>query len=633
MSISSLVPVRMIDGVEAYVVLDKPGYVSGDEARVYVLLHNHGGDRELRVVLRDHKNTTIYDGKIHLRAGEEKVVQSFYSVPEQHGRYVLGLEIDGKIVDKTSFIVDDPSRRDPLYFTIVWHNHQAPNYYPDGKIHGPWAYVYVWGDHLKPYGYGPYHYHGVMLSKHPGYRATYNLSPSLLAQWRMLIEDGVELVDGRRIDKNSREAGLVRETISMYAKSLAEGRIDVLTSIYAHTIAGFLIDLLGMEDIVQEEIKYGMGITSSIFGEKYEPYGIWTPEMAFSMKLVSIYSDLGLKYTVLDDKHHLQHATGDKDDPYKPYLLIDPATNKYITVFFRDHELSDVLGFKNNFNSEIHAWRNAYEFSLHVLEKWFHNNKILVLALDGENWMVFSKTPPLTAYFLDKLIIYFETLDDNGYIRLSTLREIYEHIPARKILTHIPTNSWLGTFKKWRGEVGDHEEYWVKVLDTYKMIKAYERMIMGRDEYSEKARWGLWHALDSDYWWAEFWAPQAIDAWNKYAREFVSQRIDKVVVKDFNPTSELCEGCRSSFLVEIENMLDKEVYVTILLSGPDIKVLDSVEKPVKIKPNTTYCREIYVTPRYVGKQYIEVSLISGSFIVDKKVKEFYVKSHLPPNPV
>jgi len=171
------------------------------------------------------------------------------------------------------------------------------------------------------------------------------------------------------------------------------------------------------------------------------------------------------------------------------------------------------------------------------------------------------------------------------------------------------------------------------MLDTYKMIKAYERMIMGRDEYSEKARWGLWHALDSDYWWAEFWLPQAIDAWNKYAREIVSQRIDKVVVKDFNPTSELCEGCRSSFLVEIENKLDKEVYVTILLSGPDIKVLDSVEKPVKIKPNTTYCREIYITPRYVGKQYIEVSLISGSFIVDKKVKEFYVKSRLSPNPV
>jgi alpha-amylase/alpha-mannosidase (GH57 family) len=243
-------------------------------------------------------------------------------------------------------------------------------------------------------------------------------------------------------------------------------------------------------------------------GGNYEPWGIWTPEMAFSMSLVSIYYDNGIKYTVLDDQHHFHWAEGDKDSQYEPYILVDTSTRKSIIVFFRDHELSDILGFKNNFYSEPHAWRNAYETAYLITEKWLDQGvKTLILALDGENWMVFPKNKHFTAYYLKHLIIYLEAVQDLGFIKLSTLREMYNEVPSRRVLTKIPTNSWLGTFRKWRGEIHEHEKYWYHIADTYRRLRAYESIIQirpGEEEISRRIRWALWHALDSDYWWAEF---------------------------------------------------------------------------------------------------------------------------------
>ena len=633
MNTSSLVPVSIIDYVEAYLVLDKPGYKPGSEARINILMKSIKGEqKKVDVTVKDPQGNIIHSGSIELSSNLTDIDLE-YSVPEKPGTYKLVLEVNGKKADEVEYVVYDTSIRKPVLFTIVWHHHQAPNYLPDGRIHGPWAYIYVWGDQLKPYGKGPYHYHAIMLKQHPGFKSTYNLSPSLLAQWRMIVEKGIVFEDGRRYPPDSWEANMVKETLELYREALRRGQIDVLTSIYAHTIAGFLVELLNMDDIVREEISYGMRITREVIGEDYEPKGIWTPEMAFSMKLVPIYNDLGIEYTVLDDKHHYMGAEGDKAGPYQPYLLIDRSTGKHVIVFFRDHVLSDVLGFKNIFNSEIHAWRNAYELSYQILRKWFNAEvKTLVLALDGENWMVFSKTPALTAYFMDKLIVYLETLDDTGFLKLSTLRKIIEEYPPRKILYSIPTNTWLGTFRKWRGEVSDHEKYWVKVYESYRKLKAYERIIMGRDEYCEKIRWALWHALDSGYWWAEFWSPRIIDAWLKQANDVLDDRLSRIRIKDVKTTSESYENTESTIVVEVVNDLNKEAYLTIQLIGSGTMV-DEQGKPLRIKPNTRYSREIKYIPKTCGENYIIVNLVSAGYIVDKKQIIINVKPFIRENPI
>ncbi|ADI32144.1 glycoside hydrolase family 57 protein [Staphylothermus hellenicus] len=631
---SSLIKPRLINNVEAYLVFDKPAHKTNTEAKIYVLLNNHGMRRNLSYkVASIDGNKEIISKQINIEEKKFIVETIPIETPDKPGKFCYKLLVDNEQADTTCLLVGDPSSREQIYFTIVWHHHQAPNYLPDGRIHGPWAYIYVWSDLLKPYGKGPYHYHSLMLKIHPHFKATYNLSPSLLQQWQIAIEKGVEFTNGEKYDPSHEKIKLVEETLNNYREALFKGQIDVLTSIYAHTIGGFLTDVLGATDIVEEEIRYGKEVTSKIMGNNYSPQGIWTPEMAFSMKLIPIYYDLDIKYTVLDDKFHFFHAGGNKDSQYEPYMVIDTESKKYITVFFRDHDLSDILGFRNNFYSEPHAWRNAYEFALRVAEKWIDkNSKILVVALDGENWMSFSVNPPLTAYFLDKMIIYLEMLADNKFIKLSTLREIYNKVPANRILTNIPTNSWLGTFRKWRGEVPQHEEYWVKTYSAYRKLLAYEEMIGGRDEFSNKARWALWHALDSDYWWAEFWLPKIIDTWLREAENILNERMNKIQIIDARLASKLYEGGKADLIVTIRNQLEKEIRVSFTIGGIGFSSINNDLETVKMNPSSSYTRIIPVKAKFIGEQKIVVSAISKGLIIDSKVIDIDVKPKLPPNP-
>ena len=629
----SIIPPQIIDGIEAYLVFDKPAYRIGSMVKAVVLLRNHGSSQSIDLKIVESPNNTVLTDKLVI--GEGELVTKTYDLPigDKEGVHELKLVINNKIYDTTKTIIRDPSSRKPLYLTIVWHHHQAPNYTPDGRIHSPWAYIYVWGEQLKPYGKGPYNFHTVILKKHPHFKATYNLSPSLLYQWKQAIERGIEFIDGKKYDPSTPEIILVKETLNSYIDSLKQGQIDVLTSIYAHTIAGFLTDVMKAHDIVYEEIAYGKKITEETMGDSYEALGLWTPEMAFSMNLIPIYYDNGIKYTVLDEVHHFNHAEGDKNSIYEPYIVVDTSSGKYIYVFFRDSELSNIMSFNNNFYDEIHAWRNAYEYSLRIAYKWFIKDaKSLVIALDGENWMIFSKNPPTTAIFLDKLAIYLETLQDMGFFKLSTLREIIENIPASKVLTNIPTNTWLGTFRKWRGERQEHEQYWVRAYEIYRKINCYEKLIGRKDQDSRRARWSLWHALDSDYWWAEFWSPSIINMWLAEARNIVESNLKKVRIREAKVDKEPFEDEEFNILVIVDNELDKDVYVTVAIGSPGIIMIRDELKPLIIKAKSSYARKIPVKATYSGLYLVVVSLVSNGVLIDSKTVEVNIKPKLPPNP-
>lgn len=618
----------IVEGVEAYIVVDKPVHVIGEECRASILLRNASSKEKNVELLVRSTSGEIYKGSTMLSGFDEKVINIMCS-SDNPGKNYLDLYVYGVKADHVHYlIVEDPGK--DYYVAFVWHHHQAPNYYPDGVIHGPWAYVHVWENKLKPYGLGPYHYHALMLEKHAGFRTTYNLSPSLLAQWDKAIREGVVFSDGKRYEPDTREIELVRETLEKYRKALSRGQIDVLTSLYAHTIAGFLVEVLGMNDIVREEIEYGYKVTEKVMNNNYKPLGIWTPEMAFSMKLVPIYYDLGLKYTVLDDKHHFKGAKGNKKSPYGLYRVVDKSTSKEIYVFFRDHELSDIIGFKNTFNSSIHAWRSAYEFTyLIALKKLEIGSGILTIALDGENWMIFSKTPGLTAIFFEKMIEYMLSLTNTGYLKLATLRELYEKTTPIGDLTWIPTNTWLGSFRKWRGEIEEHEKYWVRAYKDYRMLRAYEEVI-GKDNISSSIRWALWHALDSDYWWAEFWHPKVIDTWLKIVEEKLETVFNRITIKKLDIGRSKNE-CRCIAAIYIENKLDTAIKPLITLSSPCVE--EEITHQTTIKPHSESRIEISFTPKYSGKCSFTVSLHASDYIIKQHTIEYDIEPCISPNPI
>ncbi|ADV65064.1 glycoside hydrolase family 57 protein [Desulfurococcus mucosus] len=623
----SLVPSKRYQNMELYAIFNKPVLMPGEEAKIHLLASGEKGKVIHVSVFDDEK--TIYEGDLTI--GETPIVGVIpYEAPGKPGFYSVRVKTGDVLLDEVSFIVHARGQRRPRGLALVWHHHQAPNYLPDGSIHGPWAFIYVYGNSLRPYGNAPYSYHAAMLEKHRDYHATYNLSPSLIKQWHTAVKQGVVFKTGEQLTPGDERARIIEDTVAKYVRAYERGQIDVLTSIYAHTIGGFLIDVLGMEDVIRDEVRYGISITKEVLG--VTPLGAWTPEMAFSMKLIDIYYDNGIEYTVLDDKCHFEGAEGEKTSSYEPYIALNKESGKHIVVYFRNHELSDVLSFKNNFTSEVHALRNAYEMSLTIAKRILESSgRILTLALDGENWMVFSGNPPLTAFYLDKLLLFLESLSDAGFLRLMSLREVYSELPATRILTKIPTNTWLCTFKKWRGEKEGHEEYWLKAVDTYRRIKTYEYMVGGRDPYSEKARWALWHALDSDYWWAEFWSPKIIDVWLNESLRCIDERLREIRVKDVKIPERVISGVTTTIVVDIVNGLDTPVKVRIKASCPSNGC--SSEKEVGIPGRTTVNIPLEIVVRDSGLIPVSVAVEAESYVLSSIVKEVKAYPLIPANPV
>ncbi|MEM1845258.1 MAG: glycoside hydrolase family 57 protein [Desulfurococcaceae archaeon] len=621
----SLVNRKIINGLESYIVLNKPVYLVGEKCTASVLIKSIEYSGFVEVIILDHDNNIVYKSNYTITQNESRAENIDISIPSKPGQYSLKLKINNNIVDTVDYIVIE-SISNPFYIALVWHNHQAPNYLPNNIIHAPWAYIYVYGNQLQPYGRGPYAYHTDILSKYSSYKCTFNLSPSLLYQWYLAISNGVVFHNGDVLKPGSDSVEYIREILNRYIDFAKKERIDVLTSIYGHTIGGYLIDVLNIQDIVFDEVKYGKEITMKIL-DGYEPIGAWTPEMAFSMKMIDIYYDNGIEYTVLDDTCHFDKAIGEKGSKYEPYIVYNKDSGKYLFVVFRDHYLSDLIGFKNNFYSDIHAYRNAYESMLIIVRKILESKpKVLTIALDGENWLVFSHNPPLVAYFYDRLVNYLEVLAKTGFIKTVHLREVFDQIPAKRILTHIPTASWLCGFKKWRGERVEHEQYWRSVSEIIRLIRVYENTIGGRDEYSEKARWAIWHALDSDYWWSEFWLPKIIETWIREAQNIVFNRLSKIRVRDIAPIGEFVEKQLSRVKCIVDNELEKSIKLDIMLNL--VGCSETIKNSVKIPGKTSVEIVMDITPCLCGESLIVATLYSDNYILNTMYKKIKIQPYI-----
>jgi len=439
-------------------------------------------------------------GRLTLKRGGETVgvwsVSAGTQVVEveagEPGLYEALLEPEGL---SAHFAVLERPETAPL-LAVVYHNHQAPNYSPDGAVREPWAYKHVWEDEFQPYCEGGAYYVQAKLIAKWGLAWNANLSPSLLKQWVDLLERGAVLnSDGVYVSvgPESPAAERVAETLETFWR-LARGSLEVLTSFYSHPLAGYIAETFGWLDLLAEELELGKRITEQVMG--VEPVGVWLPEMSFSMKLVPILAEKGLRYTILDAVSHFAGATGDKGGIYEPYALGDLA------IFFRHTGLSDLWSFKySNVRSREEAEAGARDLALRlVLEAYANRARPLTVALDGENWMILPSPKPATALFLDELLGQLKAAEAKGLVKLVKLSELLGRVELRK-LTSVPPRSWRGGYDKWVSELaGVQERIWTNIVEAYELYKALEASV----GCGEEEKLALMNAVNSDHIWAEF---------------------------------------------------------------------------------------------------------------------------------
>jgi alpha-amylase/alpha-mannosidase (GH57 family) len=299
------------------------------------------------------------------------------------------------------------------------------------------------------------------------------------------------------------QADILARTLPAYMEAAGRGQIELSTSPYFHPILPLLANSdstriaapdtllpprrFAHPEDAAEQVMSAMDKHERVFGER--PRGMWCSEQAVGEDVIPLLIQAGLSWTISDETvlaRSLSGAAAPRDvldsrdrlgaglvegrvsllDPaslYAPYRL-ERETGE-IAMIFRDHTLSDLIGFAYQaWDSrdaaadlvrrlhELHAIANASPLaagargSLSAAER--SRPPLVTIALDGENaWEYYPRDGR------DFLRYLYEALSADPSLRCVTVSEHLRESPPIRSLGWLHTGSWIGgDLRTWSGD-------------------------------------------------------------------------------------------------------------------------------------------------------------------------------------
>lgn len=483
-----------------------------------------------------------------------------------------------------------------LYLNFLWHMHQ-PYYKDDMSGHYSMPWVFLHG--IKDYYDMVWH-----LSRHPKLKATFNMVPSLLVQFkdyestavddrllqtvskkvedlshaellylleflffaqketmidpipryaqlyqkvsnaksstqRLHVFDNEELLDlevcfllawcGTYLRENSvliqtlltkqhfshdeklallkELADFIAHIVPFYKELQDSGQIEISTSPFYHPIMPLLIDTdnakkadnhalmpnnrISFFEDAQEQTQRAIYYYESLFDQK--PKGIWPPEGSVDNDSLALYIAQGIQWVCTDEAIlHKSFPSASADRIYQHCRY--KKNSGEITISFRDHNLSDAIGFEYNHRETtqsaedfIHRLRRIYEKA---------NGSIQVnVILDGENAWEFY--PHNGKDFFDAL---YDALDACDWITTQTMSDAASNPNVEAfVIESIQPGSWInGNFGHWIGQK-DKNRAWDLLSQAKRDFESTKARL--KPDAAELIRNELMIAQGSDWFW------------------------------------------------------------------------------------------------------------------------------------
>ncbi len=275
---------------------------------------------------------------------------------------------------------------------------------------------------------------------------------------------------------------LITQVAEFYRRAQEAGA-ELITSPFYHPILPILAEY-GWEEDVLAQLALGQEQHTKLFGKP--AFGVWPPEQAVSEKAVALLERAGFAWTVADE-WTLSAALGRTPSPAE---LAQPWKLGNVVMFFRDHNISDQIAFSYG-NKPTHE--AVADFMNRVRRYWEvlpnPEEHVLVVALDGENWMFMAGYPDNGREFLRAL---YRALLQADWVRTITPAEFLAQREVKAVLTRLPTGSWGGDLSTWQGE-SEEDEAW-ETLDQAR------KAVFARDPNPQALR-ALYAAEGSDWFW------------------------------------------------------------------------------------------------------------------------------------
>ncbi len=398
-----------------------------------------------------------------------------------------------------------------------------------------------------------------------------------------LSEKGERYTEEEKQEILSEQRKIIGRIIPELKEMMTTGQIDVSTSPYFHPIMPLLYDSsiakVAMPDVelpqkrfqhpedVRKQVTMAIDLYIELFGKR--PTGMWPSEGSVSEDIIPLISKEGIQWIATDEEILARSLTdtGGVDrlvtsgDLYRSYCFSKEGAS--LSIFFRDHALSDNIGFVY---SQWDAERAADDF-LTRLEAIHRNlisknikDPIVSVILDGENaWEYY---PNDGHDFLNSLYSKISAAD---WLETTTFSEYLSDKPESAQLKRLHPGSWINhNFGIWIGHREDNKA-WDLLSKARGELLEFQKSNPDFDKEKLERAWReIYIAEGSDWcWWFgdDHVGPNNDD----FDRLFRSHLTNVYKLTDREPPPELFEPVRSRF--EPEYLAVPIEYITPTIDG------------------------------------------------------------------
>jgi alpha-amylase/alpha-mannosidase (GH57 family) len=280
------------------------------------------------------------------------------------------------------------------------------------------------------------------------------------------------------------ERELLGRVLPVHAEAAKKGSIELSTSAFYHPILPLVCDTqMGAvsspglplpqnryrhpED-AREQLRRGMDLHENVFGLR--PQGVWPSEGSVSEEVLTIAQQLGVQWMATDEGV-LARTLGvnfsrdgyghlDLDGAHRLYTIYryeNAISDTEMNLIFRDHSLSDLIGFVYSGMPPQDAANNLFHKIKESAKSVIANGQdaMVPIILDGENaWEYY---PQSGREFLRR---FYEALQNDPGIEAVTVTEaIARHKNVSPLKSLVP-GSWISAnFNVWIGAPEDNKAW------------------------------------------------------------------------------------------------------------------------------------------------------------------------------
>ncbi len=292
----------------------------------------------------------------------------------------------------------------------------------------------------------------------------------------------------------------VATILPFYTSLQQKGVISIATTPYNHPILPLLLDMnnakaadehttipknaCSLKDDAILQIERCITLYKETF--KTSPRGFWPAEGAVDEESVSLYKEYGIEWIATDEVILFKSLGVDaREYLYKPYSY------NGVSIGFRDHELSNLIGFNYRFQSGSDAAKHFVNALEHIYNE--QENPSVFVILDGENaWEFFHNNG------YDFFMELYGTLTQTAWCQSVTMDEVsqFKHI---KELNKLAPGSWIyGNFNTWSGHP-EKNRAWELIYKTKYDYEQYKGEVS--EELEKKIKYHFLASECSDWFW------------------------------------------------------------------------------------------------------------------------------------